>query len=112
MSDITPPPPPPPAAPQPGFPGAGGSEEKNNLGTMALVFGILSLVCCGLLAGIPAIIIGKKSQEAQAQGLATNGQMGKIGFILGIIGSVLSVLGLIFYGVLFAAGALDASTTY
>ena len=110
MSDITPPPPPPPAAGQP-FPGGGNSEEKNQLGVWALVLGILSIVCCGLLAGIPAIILGKKSKEAGEQGLATNGNLGNVGFILGIIGTVLSVLGGIFYAVAIAGGLLDASTT-
>ncbi|MDN4473138.1 DUF4190 domain-containing protein [Demequina zhanjiangensis] len=100
MTDI----PPPPMPPQPGF-AAGPSDSKNNLGTWALVLGILSIVCCGLFAGIPAIIVGNKSKEAAAQGLATNGNLGQVGFILGIIGSVLSVLGGVFYGIAAAAGA-------
>ncbi len=106
MTDI-PPPPMPPQPPMPGQPayGAGPSDAKNGLGTWALVLGILSIVCCGLLAGIPAIIVGQKSKEAAAQGLATNGNLGQVGFILGIIGSVLSVLGGVFYGIAAATGS-------
>jgi len=96
MSDVPPPPPPPPAAPpppgMPRVPGAGGSEEKNNLGIIALVLGILGILCCWIFTAIPAIIVGKKSQEAEAQGLATNGQMGKIGVILGWVGIIVGAI--------------------
>jgi hypothetical protein len=83
----------------------GGSTAKNKLGTWALVLGILSILCCGFLAGIPAIILGLNSKKAAEQGLATNGNIGNVGFILGIIGCALSVLGLI----LNATGAVDYS---
>jgi putative exporter of polyketide antibiotics len=95
MSDVTPPPPPPPppgAQPPAGDP----SMSKNNLGTWSLVLGIVSIVCCGLLAGIPAIILGNGSKKAQAEGLATNGNLGQVGFILGIVGTVLGTIWLIF----------------
>ena len=87
-------PPPPSMPPAMGMP-VGGSAAKNNLGIWALVLGILSILCCGFLAGIPAIILGMNSKKAAEEGLATNGNLGNIGFILGIIGSALSVLALI-----------------
>lgn len=101
MSEVTPPPPPPPAVPPvppppPGAYGPGGDTSKNNLGVWALVLGIVSILCCGVLAGVPAIILGLNSKKAQAQGLATNGNLGNIGFILGIIGSVLGTVGAIY----------------
>ena len=104
MSEMTPPtpppppPPPPPAVPPPpgGFYGAAGNTSKNNLGVWALVLGIVSILCCGVLAGIPAIILGLNSKKAQARGLATNGNLGNVGFILGIIGSVLGTIGVIY----------------
>ncbi|MCL2091396.1 MAG: DUF4190 domain-containing protein [Micrococcales bacterium] len=73
--------------------GSGGSPSKNNLGGIALGLGIASVVCCiiGPLLGIPAIILGRMSQQAAEQGLATNGGMGKTGFILGIVGTGLCV---------------------
>lgn len=119
MTDLPPPPPPPPGMtppPPPGMtpppmPGYGGSEEKNSLGVWALVLGILSLVCCGLLAGIPAIIVGRRSKEAGEQGLATNANLGNVGFILGIIGTILSAIGVVFYIVLIIAGTAGSSTS-
>ncbi|MFW2514135.1 DUF4190 domain-containing protein [Demequina sp. SO4-13] len=109
MTDV--PPPPPPSASQPPPPGAGGNESKNNLGTISLVLGIVGILCCGLFTGIPAIIVGNNSKKAQAQGLATNGNLGQVGFILGIIATVLSVLGAIVWGILIATGSYDWSTT-
>lgn len=86
----------PPAYGGPNPYGVGGSTIKNNLGGWALGCGIASVVICGCLpAWIAALILGRKSQEAAAQGLATNGSMGKIGFILGIVGAVFWVGGLI-----------------
>lgn len=83
----------------------GGSTQKNSLGTWALVLGILSIVCCGLFTGIPAIFVGRASEKAQAEGLANNGNLGKIGFILGIIGTALSLVGV----VLAFAGVIDVN---
>jgi len=89
----TPPPPPPLGA-------AMGNTTKNSLGTWALVLGIVSIVCCGPLAGIPAIILGTMSKKAQQEGAATNGNLGNIGFILGIISIAFAVI----YAVLYAVG--------
>lgn len=100
MSDVPPPPYMPPA-----LGGYGNPTEKNKLGTWALVLGILSILCCGFFAGIPAIILGLNSKKAGEQGLATNGNLGNVGFILGIIGCALGVVGLI----LRATGAIDTS---
>ena len=85
-----------PPAPSGGGYGYGASEEKNSLGTWALVLGILSIVCCGFFAGIPAVILGNNSKKAAAAGQATNGNLGNVGMILGWVGIALSVVGLIF----------------
>lgn len=110
MTDV--PPPPPPSVPQP-FPGAAGNESKNSLGTIALVLGILGIVCCSIVTAIPAIIVGKNSQKAAEQGLATNGQLGKVGVILGWIGIGLFVLTVVSWVALLATGNAewDFSTT-
>ena len=112
MSEVTPPPPPPPAVPPvppppPGAFGPEGNTSKNSLGVWALVLGILSILCCGLFAGIPAIILGNNSKKAAAAGLATNGNLGNVGFILGIIGVVLSAIS----GVLYSTGVLSLSAS-
>lgn len=85
MTEVPPPPP-------MGMP-MGASEEKNSLGVWALVLGIVSILCCGLVTGIPAIIVGNNSKKAAAEGRATNGNLGNIGFILGIVGTVLGTIG-------------------
>ena len=69
------------------------------------MLGILSILCCGFFAGIPAIILGLNSKKAAEQGLATNGNLGNVGFILGIIGSALSIVG----GILNATGVISTS---
>lgn len=70
---------------------------KNNLGVWSLVLGILSVLGCGLVTGIAAIITGTKSRQAQREGLADNGGMGLAGLIMGWIGTVLVTLGVVVY---------------
>ena len=85
-------PPPPPM----GMPPMGGNPtEKNSLGVWALVLGILSILCCGIFTGVPAIILGIFGKRAAAEGRATNGSLANVGFILGIIGIALTVLGFV-----------------
>ncbi|MFI8523600.1 DUF4190 domain-containing protein [Promicromonospora sukumoe] len=76
-------------------PGYGEPLPKNSLGVWSLVLGILSVLGCGLVTGIAAIITGAKSRAAQREGLANNGGMGLAGLILGWIGTVLVTLGVI-----------------
>ena len=71
-----------------------------------LVLGILSLVCCGLFTGIPAIIIGRGELNAirNGQSPAAGESIAKIGYILGIVGAALTCLAFLAYGILFALG--------
>jgi hypothetical protein len=116
VSDSTPPPPggenQPPPPPPPGYGGAPaygqpayGPQKSNGKAVWALVLGILGLICCGFIAGIPAIILGKQAQnEIDASGGAQGGRgMATAGFVLGIIACALGVLGVI----LAATGALN-----
>jgi hypothetical protein len=106
MSYSEPPPPPPQyGAPQPPY---GGYPQKTNQKAIwALVLGILSLLCCGIVAGIPAIILGNSAKKE----IATTGQPGRgmaqAGFILGIISIAITVLWLI----LWAVGAVHVGST-
>jgi Ca2+/Na+ antiporter len=59
--------------------------QQNNAGTLALVFGILSIVCCAIIFGPLAIIKGNEAKDSN----------GKIGKILGIVGLVLWAIGII-----------------
>ena len=107
-----PPPPNPPGygAPPPGYqpvPGAyGGGAQQNQKALWSMILGIVGLVCCGLFAAIPAIILGHMGKkEIDATGGAQSGRgMAQAGFIMGIIGTVLSVLIAIGYIVLIVAG--------
>lgn len=95
MSYGTPPPPPPGyGAPVPGY---GGPPQNHPRAVLTLVLGIVSIVCCGFFAGIPAIILGRKGMtEVDGSGGTLGGRgMLQAGFICGIIGTVLSVIGLI-----------------
>lgn len=64
-----------------------------------MILGILSLVCCGLFAGIPAVILGNmgKKEIDAAPGMQSGRGMAQAGFIMGIIGTVLSIIGVIVY---------------
>lgn len=72
-------------------------KEKSPNGTMILVLGILSLIVCAPL-GIVAWIMGQKERK-----LYPHDDMVTVGWILGIVGTCLLILGvivLIVYGVI------------
>jgi hypothetical protein len=100
-------------APPPGYGGAPGygyaAPQSNKKAVWALVLGILGLVCCGLVAGIPALILGNQAKReiASSGGMQTGGGMAQAGFVLGIISIALSVLSI----VLLLAGVINAPTT-
>jgi len=86
--------------PAPGYgppPGYGANpEEKNVFGVLALVSGIIGILCCGsLLFSGAAIVLGRMNMTAAEQGRATNGGMGKAGFFLGIAGLVVGAVVLV-----------------
>jgi hypothetical protein len=99
----------------PGYPPAGyptPAPRDHPQAVTAMVLGILGLVCCGLASPF-AIWTGRKSmKEIDASGgwLGGRGQA-QAGFILGIIGTVLWVLGVLFYLVLIGFGLTAATQT-
>lgn len=111
MSDYGSVPPPPP----PSGGGAAGPVDHPK-GTMILVLGILSLICCSPL-GIAAWLMGNTAlKEIDAQpGRYGNRQLVQIGRILGIVAVVLMIISAI-VGVLWLVGAvtfagLESTTT-
>ncbi len=95
-----PPPPPPPGGYGAGQYGGGYAQPKTNQKAVwALVTGILSLICCGIIAGIPAIILGNsaKKEIAASNGSQSGGGMAQAGFVLGIISIAITILWIILY---------------
>lgn len=81
-------------------------SQTSTKSIVALVLGILSITCCGFLAGIPAIFLGRAELQSIAEGKIpeSNRTIAKVGMILGIIGTVISCLVALVYAVLFALG--------
>jgi len=79
------------------------------MGTAALIMGILQFFCLGTIGTILAIVFGKIGMNKAEQGLATNGGAAKAGFILGIIGAVLTVIGIVIYIIVFVVAASSGS---
>lgn len=106
MSDYGNVPPPPPPSSDGGY-GAGPVDHPK--GTMILVLGILSLICCSPL-GIAAWLMGNTAlKEIDAQpGRYGNRQLVQIGRILGIVGVVFMILGIIW---LFLLGGMAVITS-
>lgn len=91
-----------PTPPSGGQPPQTGSTRA----VVTLILGILSLVCGGFLTGIPAIIIGNMELKAIKKGEAPKEGEGvtKVGFILGIVGTVLTCLALLGFFLLMLLG--------
>jgi hypothetical protein len=108
-----PPQPPAPApAPAPGYayPAPPQRPTAGNAVT-ALVLGILGLVMCGPFTAIPAIVVGRKATREidESQGQLDGRGMAQAGFILGIVGTVVGGLALLFVIFVFVLGGVIAS---
>ncbi|MBS1515496.1 MAG: DUF4190 domain-containing protein [Bacteroidetes bacterium] len=102
-----PPPPPPPGynppPPPPPFGntqyGGSNNDKASSNAIIILVMGIASIVFCGCLLGIPAWIMGKNEIAKINSGESAEAGRGfaKAGMWLGIIATILSVLGTLFW---------------
>jgi hypothetical protein len=97
---------------QPPPPGGYAPQQNHPKSTTALILGILGVVCCSFAAPF-AWMTGKKAvSEIDASGGRLGGRgQAQAGYILGIIGTVLLILGLLFFilaavtgGISFEAG--------
>ena len=79
------------------------AQKSSSKATTALVLGIISIVCCGLLGPV-AWILGKQELNAIAAGQSspTGEGSAKAGMILGIIATILLAFGLLW--ILFFGG--------
>ncbi|MCF8538022.1 MAG: DUF4190 domain-containing protein [Candidatus Nanopelagicales bacterium] len=83
------------------------AAPQNGMGTAALVMGILQFFCLGTVGSVLAIIFGKIGMNKADQGLANNRGSAKAGFVLGIIGLALTVIGIIVWIIAFAVAAAN-----
>lgn len=85
-------------------PGApyGQQYSQSSQATVALVVSIVSIVACCFLPSPVALYLGKKELSAIDQGLVDPAERGKANaaYIIGIVGTVLLVLGIVFYAIL------------
>jgi hypothetical protein len=102
MSDVPPPEPQAPAAP------AGGGT--NGLAIASLILGILSMVCLGLLAGIPAVICGHMALgRIKASGQGGRG-LAIVGLVLGYISIVATIIFLLMGGLAIIFGGAETAS--
>ncbi len=84
--------------------------QQSSKATMAVVFGVLGIVCCGLLAPVAWYLAGEELKQIDSGRLPeTNRGMAQVAKILGIVGSIMLVLGLLwlmFFGGMAVIGAL------
>lgn len=80
-----------PAAPAQVYP-------KNDLAVWSLVLGIAGIVLsCGLITGIPAIIVGNLARQAVRKGEANNDGMAVAGVILGWVSVALGAIAVVLF---------------
>ena len=96
------------STPPPGGYGYGGGTQTHPKATTSLVLGILGVVCCSLAAPF-AWITGKKTvSEIDASGGRLEGRgQAQAGYILGIVGTVLLILALLFLVLAAVTGGLS-----
>jgi len=87
-------------------------SNEHPQGTVILVLGILSLVVCGVLGPFAWVMGNKAIKEIDAAGgTASNRSQVSAGRICGIISSVLTILVVVFYGVMLIAAIAGAGTS-
>jgi Domain of unknown function (DUF4190) len=97
-----------------GYPGAM-APPNDSQATLALVLGIVGVVCCYFLGPV-ALFIGNASRQriAASGGTLGGSGMATAGFVLGIIGTVflvLAAIGVVFYAVVIGAAIQNAGST-
>ena len=116
MGGYNPPPPPPPPptgfTPIPPPPPSGMQMQQDKASTAsvwALVLGIAAWVLCGLLAAVPAWIVGKIELNKINSGQSSQAgkTMATVGMWLGIVQTILGLFVIILLIILFSLGILS-----
>lgn len=94
---------PPAGTPHPGF---RPPPPTNGHAIAALVLGLVSLTGCSFVTGIPAMVLGRmaKREIAESQGTTTGQDLAQIGFVLGLVATILGVLALVGVLLIFGLG--------
>lgn len=96
--------------PLPGAPAPQPTGPTPGLSTASLVCGILSVVACGCLAGIPAVICGHKALALHKADPSLQGKtLATVGLILGYVSIGLTVILGIVYAFVMAAAVTSAA---
>ena len=86
---------------------------KPHRGVLILILGILSLVGCGIIAGIPAWIMGSGDlKEIDAGTMDPSGRgLTQAGKILGMIATILFIIGVVVVGLLLILGVIGGAVS-
>jgi Domain of unknown function (DUF4190) len=102
-----------PQQPYPQQPSGGFVAAPNHKDAVtSLVLGILSLVLCGFVTGIPAMILGRRAKrEIQASGGALGGEgLATAGFVTGLVSTVIAGAAFVLVVGVFIFGGAVSST--
>jgi hypothetical protein len=79
---------------------------SNQKALWSMILGIVSLFCCGVITGVVAVVLAQQAKReiAASGGMQRGAGQAQAGFVLGIIGIALTVIGLIAYAGLAATG--------
>jgi hypothetical protein len=79
---------------------------SNQKALWSMILGIVSLFCCGVITGVVAVVLAQQAKReiAASGGMQRGAGQAQAGFVLGIIGIALTVVGLIAYAGLAATG--------
>ena len=100
--------------PYPSSPGGYGGQgaQDHPRATLSLILGIVGLVCCSIAAPFAWVIGSRAVREIDESGGRYTGRgQAQAGKILGIIGTALMVLGLLFLLVALVFGTFSVDTT-
>ena len=90
--------------------GYGAPQERHPQAVTVLVLGILGLVCCGVLAPIAWVMGSNTVKDIDANpGRYEGRDMANAGKIIGIVGTALLVLSLVFVVLAFAGVLMDGA---
>ena len=89
------------------------SAQQSSKATTALVLGVLGIICCGLLAPVAWYMANEELKSIDAGRIAdSNRGMAQVAKILGIIGTILlglAILWVVLFGGMATIGALTGA---